>query len=65
MDRSRGARPARRNTGAGFRRPGEAEGVSFWTRLLLSFGTSRSQVVVDFSEGTENQAKVAAAEYLM
>ena len=36
-------------------RPGEADGVAFWTNRLAS-GTGRAEVVVNFSESYEHQA---------
>lgn len=46
-------------------REGEAEGLAFWTGVLRSFGATRAEVVVGFSEAPEHAAKIPAADYLL
>ena len=45
-------------------RPGEPDGVSFWTGHLDAGDVRRGEVVVLFSESAEHQAKVTAADFL-
>jgi len=45
-------------------RPGEADGVGYWTGLLDAGVARRGQIVVAFSESEEHVAKVTAADFL-